>query len=64
MKLEWDEVEQHVKLTGQVFAMDFILFYFFFFKIMTPSTACLQNRMSTHLLQASRKWLTTHSPWC
>ena len=23
MKLEWDEVEQHVKLTGQVFAMDF-----------------------------------------
>ena len=32
MKLEWDEVEQHVKLTGQVFAMDFILFYFFFFK--------------------------------
>lgn len=23
MKLEWDEVEQHVKLTAQVFAMDF-----------------------------------------
>lgn len=23
MKLEWDKIEQHVKLTGQVFAMDF-----------------------------------------